>query len=222
MLVVFYIKLWLWNLKLIILLVKLILHRFLGKGKIQMDIAQVVLDKFSNNETTVRLGEPVRNQDIFIIQTGASSSPSPSSLKRCHRRGELQRCHRRASSSHQCLQACLCRVNHGCNLLIINTSIFSQCNWNNLFFPISVFPIWYSILLRLSPPTSHTPNFPYSISIFLFFSGCHPLLPILQRRPKVLSTLTNLQQADCKYAQEVGPSSPIFDKWQFKGIRLWK
>lgn len=158
MLVVFYIKLWLWNLKLIILLVKLILHRFLGKGKIQMDIAQVVLDKFSNNETTVRLGEPVRNQDIFIIQTGASSSPSPSSLKRCHRRGELQRCHRRASSSHQCLQACLCRVNHGCNLLIINTSIFSQCNWSNLFFPISVFPIWYSILLRLSPPTSHTPK----------------------------------------------------------------
>ena len=32
--------------------------------------AKVVLDKFSNNETTVQLGEPVRNQDIFIIQTG--------------------------------------------------------------------------------------------------------------------------------------------------------
>ena len=32
------------------------------------------MDKFSNNETTVQLGEPVRNQDIFIIQTGILSS----------------------------------------------------------------------------------------------------------------------------------------------------
>ena len=37
-------------------------------------MAKVVLDKFSNNETTVQLGEPVRNQDIFIIQTGILSS----------------------------------------------------------------------------------------------------------------------------------------------------
>ena len=38
--------------------------------QINVDTAKVVLDKFSNNETTVQLGEPVRNQDIFIIQTG--------------------------------------------------------------------------------------------------------------------------------------------------------
>ena len=42
--------------------------------------SKVVLDKFSNNETTVQLGEPVRNQDIFIIQTGVSTSTSFSSF----------------------------------------------------------------------------------------------------------------------------------------------
>ena len=42
--------------------------------QINVDTAKVVLDKFSNNETTVQLGEPVRNQDIFIIQTGILSS----------------------------------------------------------------------------------------------------------------------------------------------------
>merc|ERR1711981_146357 len=74
--------------------------------KVGVKPGKVVLDKFSNNETTVRLGEPVRNQDIFIIQTGTSSSSSPSSysssssssLKRYGRRGELKRCHRRAPS----------------------------------------------------------------------------------------------------------------------------
>ena len=79
--------------------------------------SKVVLDKFSNNETTVQLGEPVRNQDIFIIQTGVSTSTSFSSFSSpwgsCHRWSELQRCHRRAPSSHQRLQARLCWVNHG-------------------------------------------------------------------------------------------------------------
>jgi len=42
--------------------------------KVGVKPGKVVLDKFSNNETTVRLGEPVRNQDIFIIQTGGVNS----------------------------------------------------------------------------------------------------------------------------------------------------
>ena len=45
--------------------------------RINVDIAKVVLDKFSNNETTVQLGEPVRNQDIFIIQTGILPLSAP-------------------------------------------------------------------------------------------------------------------------------------------------
>merc|ERR1712032_966325 len=42
--------------------------------KVGVKPGKVVLDKFSNNETTVQLGEPVRNQDIFIIQTGGVNS----------------------------------------------------------------------------------------------------------------------------------------------------
>ena len=45
--------------------------------QINVDTAKVVLDKFSNNETTVQLGEPVRNQDIFIIQTGGLLLSAP-------------------------------------------------------------------------------------------------------------------------------------------------
>ena len=45
--------------------------------QINVDTAKVVLDKFSNNETTVQLGEPVRNQDIFIIQTGILPLSAP-------------------------------------------------------------------------------------------------------------------------------------------------
>lgn len=42
--------------------------------KVGVKPGKVVLGKFSNNETRVQLGEQVRNQDIYIIQTGAVSS----------------------------------------------------------------------------------------------------------------------------------------------------
>lgn len=42
--------------------------------KVGVRVGKVSLDKFANNETTVQLKEPVRNQDIYIIQTGAVSS----------------------------------------------------------------------------------------------------------------------------------------------------
>jgi len=42
--------------------------------KVGVKPAKVVLGKFSNNETTVQLKEQVRNQDIYIIQTGAVNS----------------------------------------------------------------------------------------------------------------------------------------------------
>jgi len=42
--------------------------------KVGVKPGKVVLGKFSNNETRVQLGEQVRNQDIYIIQTGAVNS----------------------------------------------------------------------------------------------------------------------------------------------------
>ena len=64
--------------------------------------SKVVLDKFSNNETTVQLGEPVRNQDIFIIQTGTLPLSAPwwqQAISKDHRR--LLLCVNKSLSIHK-------------------------------------------------------------------------------------------------------------------------
>ena len=51
------------------------------------------------------------------------------------------------------------------------------------------------------------------------FSGGHPLLPLLKRRPKVVTPLSNLQQAHCKHAQEV--KTPIHKKKNNTCLWYW-
>ena len=52
---------------------------YLGSGqdltlaRIGIELGKVVVLKYSNQETAITIGESVRDEDVFIIQTGCSS-----------------------------------------------------------------------------------------------------------------------------------------------------
>lgn len=49
-----------------------------------MTLTPCTVKKFSDNETSVSIGESVREEDVFIIQTGFNPSPHPFGAKARH------------------------------------------------------------------------------------------------------------------------------------------
>ena len=94
-------------------------------------------------------------------------------------------------------------------LLLFPMRILSQVEWTPTMPSSSSF---FSSTLASLPLLSQSrwleerwpkPPLSYILTFPLHLPGCHPLLPLLKGRPKVLPPLPHLKQADRKYAQEV-------------------